>query len=131
MFLNLETDYAIRIVHTLASSDSRLDAKTIAARTGVTPRFTLKILHGLVSSGIVKSYKGASGGYILAKDANEITLLDVVEETCGPLELSQCQSEGECTHPDGFCRFRGVFSDVSEYMKQKFSNITFAENGKE
>ncbi len=126
MLLNLETDYAIRIVGCLAEADSRLDAKSIAVKTGVTPRFTLKILHGLVSGGIVKSYKGSNGGYTLARKPEEITLLEVVELVCGPLEISQCQrgSDG-CTHPDGLCRFRGVFSDVSRYMKGKFSEITF------
>lgn len=126
MLLNLETDYAIRIVGCLAESDKRLDAKTIATKTGVTPRFTLKILHGLVGAGIVKSYKGANGGYTLAREAGNITLLEVVELICGPLEISQCQrgSDG-CTHPDGLCRFRGVFGEVSAYMRSKFSEITF------
>lgn len=125
MFLNLETDYAIRIVHCLATENKRLDAKTIAAKTGVTPKYTLKILHGLVAGGIAKSYKGASGGYTLAKDPKDITLLDVVEQAHGDLGISQCQGGGECTHPNGFCRFRSVFDDVSEYMKEKFSKITF------
>ncbi|MEG1887863.1 MAG: Rrf2 family transcriptional regulator, partial [Oscillospiraceae bacterium] len=75
MFLNLETDYAIRIIDCLSDVESKIDAKTIADETGVTPRFTLKILHRLVSSGLVKSYKGAKGGYILAKAPGEITLL--------------------------------------------------------
>ena len=126
MLLNLETDYAIRIVGCLAETDQRLDAKSIAAKTGVTPKFTLKILHGLVGGGIVKSYKGANGGYTLARDPEGITLLEVVELVCGPLEISQCQrgSDG-CTHPDGLCRFRGVFGDISSYMKTKLSEITF------
>lgn len=129
MLLNLETDYAIRIVSCLAESESRSDAKTIAAKTGVTPRFTLKILHGLVSGGIVKSYKGANGGYTLARPAEEITLLEVVELVCGPLEISQCQrgSEG-CTHPEGLCKFRGVFGEISRYMKDKLSEVTFKSN---
>jgi len=126
MLLNLETDYAIRIVSCLADSEGRLDAKTIAAKTGVTPKFTLKILHGLVSGGVVRSFKGTNGGYTLARDAGDITLLEVVELVCGPLEISKCQrgSEG-CTHPDGLCRFREVFGEVSKYMKDKFSGVTF------
>lgn len=127
MLLNLETDYAIRIVSCLAEAEGRLDAKSIAAKTGVTPKFTLKILHGLVSGGVVQSFKGANGGYTLAREPQEITLLEVVELVCGPLEISQCQrgSDGGCTHPDGLCRFRGVFGEVSAYMKEKFSTVTF------
>ncbi len=126
MLLNLETDYAIRIASCLAESDKRLDAKTIAAKTGVTPRFTLKILHRLVNGGIVKSFKGANGGYTLAVPADQLTLLQVVELVCGPLEISQCQRGGDgCTHPKGICSFHEVFNDVSVYMKDKFSKVTF------
>ena len=58
MFLNNETDYAIRIVSCLAKQSERIDAATIAEQTGVTPRFTLKILHRLVQGGVVRSFKG-------------------------------------------------------------------------
>ncbi len=127
MFLNLETDYAIRIVQCLAA-EGRLDAKSIAAATGVTPRFTLKILHGLVAAGIVKSFKGAQGGYTLAKSAEETTLLEVVETVNGSLGLASCQSENGCTHPNGFCGFRTVFDDVTGYMRAKFSKETFKKD---
>ena len=123
MLLNLETDYAIRIVQCLAKN-GKLDAKTIASKTGVTPKFTLKILHGLVSASIVKSFKGASGGYALARKPENITLLEVVEQVYGTLEVSRCNGEG-CTHPDGICSFRSVFDDVSGYMRKKFGEITF------
>ncbi len=131
MFINLEADYAIRIVHALANEKNRMDAKSIAAKTGVTPKYTLKILHGLVSANIAKSYKGANGGYTLARPAEEITLLEVVEQVCGPIEINLCQSSGECTHPKGICRFYSVFKDASEFMKEKFGNITFAEKNEE
>ena len=63
MHMTLEADYAVRIVEFLAVNPGRADAKTISERTSVTLRFTLKILRTLVSDGIVRSYKGAKGGY--------------------------------------------------------------------
>lgn len=127
MFLNNETDYAIRIVSCLSERNDRLDAAGIAEQTGVTPRFTLKILHRLVQAGIVRSFKGNKGGYILARPANEITLLQVVEEIYGPLNLGRCHSDGSCgcTHPNGFCDFKDVFSDITSYMRKKLSEVTF------
>ena len=71
MFLNNETDYAIRIVSCLADREERIDAATVAEQTGVTPRFTLKILHRLVQGGIVRSLRGNKGGYVLARPAGE------------------------------------------------------------
>ena len=124
MLLNLETDYAIRIVSCLAESNERIDAKTIASKTGVTPKFTLKILHKLCSGGIVKSFKGAKGGYTLNRPSNEITLLEVVELVYGTLTLKTCNG-GDCTHPNGMCKFKDVFDDISEHMRQSLSKITF------
>ena len=63
MHITLETDYAVRIVYFLAQSGERVDAGRIAEETGVTLRFSLKILRKLVSGGVVMSYKGAKGGY--------------------------------------------------------------------
>lgn len=126
MFLNSETDYAIRIVHFLAEKGERMDAKTISEKTGVTIRFSLKILHKLVSCGILKSFKGANGGFVLARAASEITLLEVVEEIFGPLSFSRCQhSSEECTHPDGICCYSEVFAGVSDFMRDKFREVTF------
>ena len=127
MFLNNETDYAFRIISCLAEHDERIDAAGIAEKTGVTQRFTLKILHRLVQGGIVKSFKGNKGGYVLARSAGEITLLQVVEEIYGPLNLSRCHSDGSCgcTHPNGFCEYKDVFSDITKYMRKKLSEVTF------
>lgn len=124
MLLNLETDYAIRIVGCLATSDERIDAKTIASKTGVTPKFTLKILHKLCSGGIVKSFKGAKGGYTLNRPASEITLLEVVELVYGSLSLKTCNAS-DCTHPNGMCKFKDVFDGISGYMRESLSKITF------
>jgi len=126
MILNLETDYAIRIVHYIASKKCRCDAATIADKTGVTTRFSLKILRKLAIAGIVKSYKGAKGGYELAKPAQDITLNEVISEMYGEPIFSHCQSGAHgCTHPKGVCYFKDVFDDVSDYMREKFEKATF------
>ena len=89
MHMTLEADYAVRIVEFLAVNPGRADAKTISERTNVTLRFTLKILRTLVSDGIVRSYKGAKGGYELAKPPKEITLRSVIEAVEGPYMISR------------------------------------------
>ena len=68
--INLESDYAARIVYCLTKVDGRLDAQSIAEETCVSLRFTLKIMRKLVAAGIVRSFKGAKGGYQLARGRN-------------------------------------------------------------
>jgi len=126
MFLNLETDYAIRIVNYLAIADKRVFGKTIALETGVTKRFSLKILHRLVSCGLLKSYKGSKGGYLLTRPADQITLLEVVEKMGGDLAFNKCEGEIEhCTNPQGICRFRAIFDEVSNNVRESLRKVTF------
>lgn len=128
MLLNSETDYAIRILSNLVGRTERVDAATIAKETGVTPRFTLKILHSLVGANIVKSFKGNKGGYLLARPAEEITLLEVFEHISGPLTVSRCQHDSKnCTNPKGICEFKDVFEDVTSYMRKRLSEVNFKE----
>ncbi|MDR2909296.1 MAG: Rrf2 family transcriptional regulator, partial [Oscillospiraceae bacterium] len=61
MRITLEADYAIRIIDTLARQGVRVEARTIAEKSQVTLRFSLKILRKLVAAGLVKSFKGAQG----------------------------------------------------------------------
>lgn len=67
--MTLEADYAVRIVYELASSGGRIDASALAEASGVTVRFSLKILRKLVAAGLILSYKGAAGGYEIGKKA--------------------------------------------------------------
>jgi Rrf2 family protein len=60
-----------------------LQAKTIAARQGIPARFIEQILQGLKQAGIVRSLRGAQGGYTLAQDPNEITLAELVNSMNG------------------------------------------------
>lgn len=121
MHITLETDYAIRIVDTLAKHPGRMGAKAIAEQSCVTLRFSLKILRKLVSSGIIRSFKGAQGGYEIARSPEEISINDILETIEGPLMLNRCvPSNVECTRTGGApCPYRDMFSALSDEVRQK------------
>lgn len=125
MHMTLETDYAVRIVEVLTSSEKRTDARTISEKTHVPQRFALKILRKLVGDGIVKSYKGAHGGYQLARPADTITLREVIESVEGPYRISRCQDDEYCcSHTT--CRFHKIYSEISDMVREKLDSYTFA-----
>ena len=124
MHMTLEADYAVRIVEFLAVNPGRADAKTISECTSVTLRFTLKILRTLVSDGIVRSYKGAKGGYELAKPPKEITLRSVIEAVEGPYMLSRCQGDSYSCHRTD-CRLHSIYSEISSLVRYKLDSYTF------
>ena len=130
--LTLESDYAIRIIYIIADGcrpdgSKRMDAKAISEISGVPLRFSLKILRKLVAGGLVRSYKGMRGGYQLAKEPQEISILDVVELTEGPININRCVSgDFVCTRvKDSPCQFQRRFDEVSQTIRSALKDLTF------
>lgn len=67
MKITREADYALRIIAMLADENRQIEAKAIAEKNDIPYRFTLKILRKIVQAGIIKSYRGVNGGYVLIK----------------------------------------------------------------
>lgn len=129
MYITLESDYAVRIVAILCHSEDRLEAKAIAENASVSLRFALKILRELVNAGIVKSYKGSKGGYILNGKPENITLRAVIEAIEGTYYFSRCLSlEFGCNrNMSGKCCFQKAFDDISVTVREKMDSYNFAD----
>ncbi|NLT57943.1 MAG: Rrf2 family transcriptional regulator [Clostridiales bacterium] len=126
MRITQEADYAVRIVHYLAEVDKKCDAKSIAGQTGTTQRFALKILGKLAQLGFVNSFKGAGGGYMLARDPRDITLLEVITAIDGPIAINKCLlHEDHCPGSGAGCPFHGVFDQISRDIEQSLQSVTF------
>ena len=127
MHINLESDYAVRIVQYLAQSNERRDAQSIADSTCVSLRFTLKIMRKLVAADIVQSFKGAHGGYTLSRPAASITLRQVIEAVEGPYRFSRCVDNGYACNCSSVtaCPFHSVFDDITQMVIQKLDEATF------
>ena len=130
MRITLESDYALRILTELAMHDSVVDAKTISDNTSVTLRFTLKILHKLVQSDIVSSFKGTKGGYKLKVSASEISLKNIIELIDGPIAMVRCleSAEGCALNKDKTaCIYHHIFDTISLDVANKLSKITISD----
>lgn len=127
MHITLEADYAVRIVSCLVRKNVRIDARAIAEETCVTLRFALKILRKLVGAGIIRSFKGTSGGYELAKPPAEITLREVIETVEGTYHFSRCLEEGaDCSRGmSGVCCYQAIFREISDMVQKRLEEYTF------
>ena len=117
MVMTLEADYAVRIVEYLTKHRERRDARSISEETQIPLRFALKILRELVREGMVCSFKGAKGGYTLAKS------IELVE---GPYMLSRCQKE-EYSCGREHCRLHTIYEKISEDVRRELGSYTFAQ----
>ncbi|MFB3819223.1 MAG: Rrf2 family transcriptional regulator [Candidatus Methylomirabilales bacterium] len=125
-------EYGIRGVLYLAQQDdgkvSMLSA--IAKTQDVPPRFLAKIFQALAKAGVVKSHRGAKGGFSLARPAAEITIRDVIEAVEGPVFLNVCLAgAGDCSR-DHICPMHAVWSEAQEKMMSVLGNSNFADLAK-
>ena len=85
-----------------------------------------------MAGGLIKSYKGAGGGYELAKNSKEISLYEVIEQVEGPYAISRCLNEDEYTCNRNrqacmVCKFSRIYADISEMVREKLEGIKFGD----
>lgn len=129
MYINLESDYAIRIVRYLSKQHKLVDAKTISQNVDVTLRFCLKILRKLANAQILKSYKGSKGGYIMYSDPRETSLKDIIEIIEGPINLSRClDGTYVCgVSKSGKCKTQMAFSNITDKIRYELSRVSIQD----
>ncbi len=127
MKITREADYALRIVAMIAEEGRQIEAKVIAEKNEIPYRFTLKILRKIVQSGIIKSYRGVNGGYVLNKAPSEITLKDVIEVIDGKIAINKCMEESGICKNDGVCRIQKQLYRVQKVLSEELEKITFED----
>src|ERR1700733_8746185 len=87
MRISAKADYAVRAAVELAAADDEkpVKAERIAVAQDIPVNFLENILGELRHAGIVRSHRGAEGGFRLAKAADEITIADIIRAVEGPL----------------------------------------------
>lgn len=79
MVITQTTEYGLRAVVYLASAGESATSSTISEATGAPLGYLPKILGTLCKAGILDSQRGVGGGFILARDPRELTVLEVVQ----------------------------------------------------
>ena len=101
MQITRQADYAVRAVLYLTrlGVENKAATSKIAQDQHIPPSFLAKIVSQLSIAGLLHTSRGAHGGVTLARNPEDISLLDVVEAIDGPIRLN------ECVHADGMCAF--------------------------
>lgn len=130
MQITRQTEYAFWILIELASNDvSAMSIRQIAEKYHLPKEFLRKTVRNLCRAGLVKTQRGAQGGLHLAKPADKITALHVIEAMDGSLTINPCLSDDyDC--PRKPCRLHHAFRRIQEEMISAFSAITIADLAK-
>lgn len=132
MQITRQADYAVRAMVYLAQlgPDERAATGQIAREKSIPPSFLAKIVSQLSVAGLLQTSRGARGGVSLAKPAEAITLLDVVEAIDGPILLNDCVGElSSCVYDDD-CPLKPVWCDAQKILVQQLSGANFAQFAK-
>ena len=87
-----------------------------------------QLLGSLRRAGLVKTVRGAHGGYQLAKEPDKITVGDIFDATEGKLSLSDCLGDGAIPCPQsGSCPTRGVWEYLTDSINRLFSSVSLRD----
>lgn len=105
----------------------RVSFRHLADREQAPREFLAKILRSLVEAGIVSSIRGPGGGFQLARPADEIRFLDVIEAAEGPVALNDCTPHGDgCMHSMD-CGMAHVWQAGEQAMIEVFRRTKLAD----
>ncbi len=130
-------DYAVRAMLALARAaeassiagippNGRLSAARIAAVEGIPPRILPSVMVRLVRAGLVTAETGRAGGYRLARRADQINLLDVIEAVEGDTRRRVCILRGGPCLANGQCVVHSTFFAAQEALRSSLAASTLA-----
>lgn len=122
------TDYSIVVLTHMAEQPGRLySAGQIASEVGIAQPTVSKILKALGRAGLVRSYRGASGGYRLARAPTEVPVTEVIEAMEGPVGITECTTaQGVCAQ-EPICSIRGNWQRINQAVVAALSSVSLAD----
>lgn len=127
MKLSTKGRYGLRALIDLAkySTEEPVSITSISDRQGISERYLEQLMGLLKKNGLVKSVRGAGGGYMLARELEDISVGDVLRALEGNLELVDCpgyQPEEGCKSADS-CVTKYVWKKINDSINQTVDEI--------
>ena len=129
-------DYAVRAMLALARAqaesggppdgDGRLSVARIAASEAIPPPILPSVMCSLTRAGLVAARTGRTGGYRLARRADAISLLEIIEAIEGDTRRRTCILRGGPCLATGLCGVHDVFSSAQEALRGSLATATLA-----
>jgi len=122
-------DYAIRGMVYLAGQppDQVSLLRDISFNVDVPLALLAKIFQHLNKVGLVRSYRGAGGGFQLARPPKAISLLEIIEAVDGPIAMNRCMiAQGICGR-ESYCSVHPVWTKIQQKMKADLSRVNLRQ----
>jgi len=96
----------------------------VSERQGISEKYLWQLINPLKNAGLVRSTRGAHGGYVLAKPARQISLKDIMEVLEGSMCLVDCTINPAMCKRSTACVSREVWREVSLKMLKVLESFT-------
>ena len=128
MVISQASECAIRAMLFMAGfpPNQIVSKREICRAQDITPGFLIKIMQPLIAEKLVKSYRGAAGGFSLGKSPEEISLWEIISTVEGPIFLNKCMiRDGYCPR-DETCQVHPVWHEAKAELERILTRATLA-----
>ncbi|MDI6812067.1 MAG: Rrf2 family transcriptional regulator [Desulfitobacteriaceae bacterium] len=131
MKLSTRGRYGLKAMFDLAqhAGEGPISLKSIAERQDISEHYLEQLVSGLRKTGLVKSVRGAQGGYVLGREPSKIRVGDIIRVLEGPIAPVDCVSEEdpECCEKADYCVTRTIWEKVRNSISEVLDSITLAD----
>jgi FeS assembly SUF system regulator len=124
------TDYGLVLMTLIARGEGfpQRTARDLAVESRLPLSTVSKLLKQLLQSGLLTSHRGIKGGYILAKEPREISVVEIISAIEGPMALTECSTDvtGLC-NLESFCPIKSNQQIINQAVRGVLDKITLSD----
>jgi len=129
MRISTRARYGLRLMLDLAIKHGKgpIFLKEVSRSQEISEKYLGQIVMPLKAAGLVKSFRGAHGGYTLQRDPDKITVREIVATLEGDLNLVECVADPASCKRFAGCVTQQVWCEVSRVVSETLEGITLAD----
>ena len=128
MKLSTKGRYGVKAMVDLALNygTSPVSIKTISKRQNISEYYLEQLFSPLRKADLIKSIRGAQGGYVLNKEPKDIKISDIIYVLEGPIEVSDCVEGTSCDHLQ-YCATRILWKKIQDSIDSVIKSVTLQD----
>ncbi len=129
MRLSTRARYGVRLMLCLAESSKKgpIYLKDIANSEEISEKYLSQLMIPLRARGLVTTFRGVHGGYLLGKPASEISMREIVELLEGDLNLVDCVGNADVCYKTTICASRELWNEMSSVLVDFLGKYTLED----
>lgn len=125
--INRDTDYAIKALMHIARNSQRVSVSELTEKLDMPRPFLRKIFQIMNKEGILQSYKGKGGGFVLNVPPQKILLTDLIRIFQGPIKLNECIFKKKICPDVKRCPLKKRIEELEKQVISELQSITLSD----